>query len=319
MNKFFLELWHDLRVKRLWPVAALLVVALVALPVVLKKHSSPAPSAPAPAAAAPSAGGNASKAVVVADTGGAKSSTLGVFNKKDPFKPDKAVLSAAHPKTSTPSSSPSNQTNGGGQTTQPGGSLGGGVSSGGSGGSTGSGSPSGGSAPVVTPPQPVKPQAPKGPFAYTVDVKFGKRGALRLHHNVQKLDLLPNQNNPLLVFMGVTSDGKTAVFLTDTSLKAAGEGTCKPDGDTCSFLYLKLDKNSNTEDLSQVAADGTGTEYTLKLEAIHKVPVSQLAKEAKKAAKAAHAEALRAHIEHHKAATPFRVPLSAQLVPDTVG
>jgi hypothetical protein len=286
-------------------------VALVALPLVLKKHSSAGSSAPAPAVATPNGGDNASKAVVVADSGSTPNSTLGVFNKKDPFKPDKAALSAAHPQSTSPSSGSSTSTpssTSGGQTTQSGGSLGGGSGN----------SNSGGSAPVVAP-QPVKPQAPKGPFAYTVDVKFGKRGALRLHHNVQKLDVLPNQNNPLLVFMGVTSDGKTAVFLTDTSLKAAGEGTCKPDANTCSFLYLKLDANSDTEDLSQVAADGSGTEYTLKLEAIHKVPVSQLAKGAKKAAKAARAEARRAHIEHHKAATPFHVPLSAQLMPDTVG
>ncbi len=106
---------------------------------------------------------------------------------------------------------------------------------------------------------------------------------------MQKLDVLPNQNNPLLVFMGVNTAGDTAVFLTDTSLKAAGEGTCKPNGDTCSFLYLKLDKDKNTEDLSELAADGTGTEYTLTLVAIHKVPVSELAKGAKKAAKAARA------------------------------
>jgi hypothetical protein len=318
MNKFLHELWHDLRAKRLWPVALLLVVALIAVPVMLKKSSSSTPSSPStpPASSASAANDDSSKAVVVADTNTAQGSTLGVFNKKDPFKPDHAVLSAAHPKQATPSSSSASQpssggsggggstpSNGGGNSTPSGGSNGGGNS---------------GGAPVA-PVQPVKPQAPKGPFAYTVDVKFGKRGALRTHHNVQKLDVLPNQNNPLLVFLGVNSAGNEAVFLTDTSLKAAGEGKCKPDGDTCSFLYLKLDKNSDTEDLSQIAADGTGTEYTLKLLAIHKVPVSQLAKNAKKAAAAARAEARRAHIGKGKAPTPFRVPLSAQLTPDTVG
>ena len=68
-----------------------------------------------------------------------------------------------------------------------------------------------------------------------------------------------------------------------------------------------------------MAADGSGTEYTLTLLAIHKVPVSQLAKGAKKAAAAARAEARRAHIEKHKSPTAFHVPLSAQLTPDTVG
>jgi hypothetical protein len=303
MNKLILELWHDLRAKRLWPVAALLVAALVAVPVMLKKNSSTPPAPTPPAASASSAGDN-SKAVVVADTGSAQGSTLGVFNKKDPFKPDKAVLSAAHPKpTPAPKSS------------SPSAPAGGNTPSGGNG--SGSGSGNGGGVPVT--PQPTKPQAPKGPFAYTVDVKFGKRGETRVHHDVQKLDVLPNQNNPLLVFLGVNTAGDTAVFLTDTSLKAAGEGTCKPNGDTCSFLYLKLDKNSNTEDLSEVAADGSGTEYTLTLLAIHKVPVSELAKGAKKAAAAARAEARRAHIEKHKSPTAFHVPLSAQLTPDTVG
>ena len=305
MKTLLLELWHDLRAKRLWPVAALLVVALVAVPVVLKKSAASAPPSTPPTASSPAAADNG-KAVVVADSGSAQASMLGVFNKKDPFKPDKAVLSAAHPKPAAPAKSPSQPAPSGGNITQPGGSLGGGSGSGG-----------GGAAPVA-PQQPTAPQAPSGPFAYTVDVKFGKRGEPRVHHNVQKLDVLPNQNNPLLVFLGVNAAGDTAVFLTDTSLKAAGEGTCKPDSDTCSFLYLKLGKDKNTEDLSALATDGSGTEYTLTLLAIHKVPVSELAKGAKKAAAAARAEARRAHINKQKPATAFHVPLSAQLVPDTV-
>jgi hypothetical protein len=304
MKKLLLELWHDLRAKRLWPVAVLLVVALVAVPTVLKKGSK----TPAPASASTGAADNTDKAVVVADSQDpSDSSTLGVFNKKDPFKPDKAVLAAAHPKTTAPDKSSSSTSS----SSSDSGSAGSAPSSGG--GDTSGGGSTGGS----TPTQPSQPAKPQGPFAYTVDVKFGKRGEPRTHHNVQKLDILPNQNNPLLVFMGVNSTGDTAVFLTDTSLKAAGEGTCKPNDGTCSFLYLKLDKDKNTEDLSQVATDGSGTEYTLTLVAIHKVPVSELAKGAKKAAAAARADARRAHIGHHKAATPFRVPVSAQLIPDT--
>jgi hypothetical protein len=310
MNTFLLDLWHDLRAKRLWPVAVLLVVALAAIPLVLRKHSSTPPAAPV--ASAPATGADSGKAIVVADSDTSKNSTLGVFNKKDPFKPDKAVLAAAHPK---PAPAPSNNSQPAGGVSQP--SSGNSQPSGGSPG----GGPNGGGAPAQPAPQPQPVQPPKlqGPFAYTVDVKFGRFGKPRTHHNVQKLDVLPNQNNPLLVFLGVNAAGNTAVFLTDTSLKAAGEGSCKPDAATCSFLYLKLDKKHNSEDLSEQAADGTGTEYTLTLLAIHKVPVSELAKDAKKAAAAARAEARRAHIEHHRAATPFRVPFGLQLQPDTVG
>ena len=37
MNDFLIDLWNDLREKRLWPVAALLLVGLIAVPVVLSK------------------------------------------------------------------------------------------------------------------------------------------------------------------------------------------------------------------------------------------------------------------------------------------
>jgi hypothetical protein len=305
MNTFLLDLWHDLRAKRLWPIAAVLVIALVAVPVMLKKSSengsSPVP--PPPAAAASGAGADASKAVVVADASTSHNSTLGVFNNKNPFKPDKSVITAQTPPSnnaapSAPQSSAPSQ--GGGDSTP----------------STGGGSaPSGG----TTPSQPVKPQAPKGPFAYTVDVKFGRRGLLRTHHDVQKLDVLPDQNNPLVVFLGVNTKGDTAVFLTDTSLKAAGEGTCKPNGDTCSFLYLKVDKDKNTEDLSEQSVDGTGIEYSIQLVAIHKVLVSELAAQAKKSARQARIAARRARVLHKRTATPFRVPFGLKQLPDQVG
>ena len=42
MNKFLLDLWHDLRRKHLLPVALLLVGALIAVPVFMKKSSHPA-------------------------------------------------------------------------------------------------------------------------------------------------------------------------------------------------------------------------------------------------------------------------------------
>jgi hypothetical protein len=161
-------------------------------------------------------------------------------------------------------------------------------------------------------------QTNKGPYAYVVNVKFGERDKTKTYHNVQKLDVLPNSNNPLLVFMGVNTAGDTAVFLTDTSLKASGEGNCKPSADVCSFLYLKLDNSSDTEDLLAQNSDGTGIEYTLKLLDIKKVPVSELTKASKatKAAKkraAAEAKRLR-----HTPGTPFHLLFTLPQLPDEV-
>jgi hypothetical protein len=299
MTNFLLDLWHDLRAKRLWPVAAVLALALVAMPVLLKKSSSDAGPAPA---ASPSQSASAAangKPVVVADTGTTKASNLGVFDPKNPFRPDhmpKAPGSTTSPSSSAPSTTTQAPSSGGGGST----------------GSAPSTPPSSGGVPS----QPTQPKS--GSYAYTVDVKFGKRGDLRTRHGLQKLDLLPNANNPLLVFLGVNAAGDTAVFLTDTSLKAAGEGTCKPSDDVCSFLYLKVDDGQNTEDLSEQASDGTGTEYTLKLLAIHKVPVSKLAKKSQsKAAKKAAAR--RARQLRHKPGTPFHLLFTLPQLPDVVG
>ena len=50
--------------------------------------------------------------------------------------------------------------------------------------------------------------------------------------------MLPNQVKPLLIFMGVTDNAGNAVFLVDSTLKATGEGKCKPSHADCAFLYL---------------------------------------------------------------------------------
>jgi hypothetical protein len=295
MNKFFVDTWNELRSRRLWPVALVLVAALVAVPVLLRKSpessSSSSSSAPTPSTSSPATD---AKPVVVAtsDTtvGGSK---LNMFKSKDPFKPHLPKVKAASAGTTGPSTSSNSSSSG----SQSGGS---GSGSGGSTGGTGS-----------------SPTQPAGPFAYVVDLKFGKRDATKTHHNVQKLDVLPDANNPLIVFMGVNTAGDTAVFLTDTSLKASGEGTCKPSPDVCSFLYLKLDKQDDTEDLLAQNPDGTGIEYTLKLLDIKKVPVSELAK-ASKSAKSSKRAATAVGDKRGKAATPFHWPFDLPQLPDEV-
>jgi hypothetical protein len=290
MNKFLLDLWHDLRRRHLLPVAMLLVAALIAVPVFMKKSSNPAPAAGV--SSAPTASAD-TKPLVVA-TSDSSASKLQAFAAKNPFKPHLPAVKAASTGT-TGSSGPTSGSGGGG----------GGDTSGGSNGGTGGGGDTGGTT------------TPKGPYAYVVSVKFGERDNTKTYHQVEKLDVLPNSNNPLLVFMGVNTAGDTAVFLTDTSLKASGEGDCKPSADVCSFLYLKLDKDSDTEDLLAQNPDGTGIEYTLKLLSIKKVLVSDLQKASSSEAssKRAAAEAKRLR---NKPGTPFHLLFTLPQLPDEV-
>ncbi|HXD56799.1 MAG TPA: hypothetical protein VN606_02725 [Thermoleophilaceae bacterium] len=296
MNKFLLDLWHDLRRKHLLPVALLLVGALIAVPVFMKKSSHPAQPAPATGSAASSSTADTKPLVVAASDSSA--SKLQAFSSKDPFKPHLPATKAASAGTTGASGATGGSGSGSGS------GSGGDTSGGGGAGGTGGGSNGG-------------TTTPKGPFAYVVSVKFGERDHTKTYHQVEKLDVLPNANHPLLVFMGVNTAGDTAVFLTDTSLKASGEGDCKPSADVCSFLYLKLDKNSDTEDLLAQNADGTGIEYTLKLLDIKKVPVSELeaASASAKDSKRAAAEAKRLR---NKPGTPFHLLFKLPLLPDEV-
>jgi hypothetical protein len=83
---------------------------------------------------------------------------------------------------------------------------------------------------------------------------------------MEKLDILPDRANPLLIFLGVTEKAGNAVFLVDSTLKAAGEGSCKPSKSECAFLYLG--PGSEHEFTNE-----EGDSYTLRVDEIRRVKV----------------------------------------------
>src|SRR5215207_7182550 len=87
MKIFLLDLLHDLRAKRLWPVALVLAIALVAVPVVLSKPSE-TPSAPPPTARkAPDPRDLKALASVKLQEADERGSSLDTFDPSDPFRP----------------------------------------------------------------------------------------------------------------------------------------------------------------------------------------------------------------------------------------
>jgi hypothetical protein len=254
MTTFFLDLWQDLRAKRLWPIAVALLAATVAVPAVLFK---PASSTPPPTTAATTSKDGKLPAVTL-DASSVSSSHLDVFKQKNPF----SDLSDA---TATGGASNPLADSVGKAVSKAGGSPSDSGSAGGAGG--GSTTPSGNTS---EPP-------PKGPdgkpiepgihyFTYTADVRFGRRGHTKAFKSMTELDLLPSGDAPVVAFMGVR-DGDTAMFfIADPAFRAEGEGTCSPDPDNCMFVYLKKDEDHNEETLS---AQNGQVEYVLELTGLH--------------------------------------------------
>jgi hypothetical protein len=132
MKIFLLDLWHDLREKRLAPVAVVLLLSLVAVPVLIAKPASdpgPAPVAVAPKKADREALAALTKVKLGEEELG-KGSTLGVFDPDNPFKPPKGAIKkdpTSAPADAGPATGIPGSTAPGGDTSTDGGSPGGGT------------------------------------------------------------------------------------------------------------------------------------------------------------------------------------------------
>jgi hypothetical protein len=266
MRVFLLDLWLDLREKRLAPLAIILLVAIVAVPIVLAKGASEEP-APAPAATATTA----SAAPVIQQSQaqqGPTSSKLQTFSPRDPFEPTRTAggtgTSGATGGTGAAGGTGSTGTSG---TT---GSAGTTTPSGGGGGATTGTQPSTGTGTGTNGTGNTTGETKTTLFTYTVDARFGEGGSVKAYKDVKRLDLIPSADNPKVVFLGVTTTGKTAVFLIDSNIGVDTGGKCRPSGDECTFLYLRPDDDHD----QALLTDSDGTVYHLRLLAIHRVSVS---------------------------------------------
>ena len=263
MKIFLLDLWHDLREKRLAPVAVVLALALVAVPVVLSKPAKTTSPAPISVRTAPDPRDLKALASVKLDaTDAQRGSSLDTFDPSDPFRPPAKVTKKKKDQTDAASSVTSSQSSATTASPSTGNTSGGAPSSGGGtgfGGGGETGSPGGGT-----------PPAPSVQYRYVVDVTLSSNGRTRRIKGLERLDMLPNENNPLLLFLGVSANAGNAVFLVDSTLKAAGEGTCKPKPSECAFLYIGAgSEHAFTND--------NGDSYELRIDEIRKVRVDSSA------------------------------------------
>ena len=261
MPTFFLDLWADLREKRLWPVAALILIAIAAVPFTLLKKEQPAPAAAAPTTTVTTASDRL-PTIQLEDINDIEPSNLGQFSERNPFrsladlpktkssskKDDSQTvdLGESPDSTSSGSSSSSSSTSSGSSN---------GSSTGGSS-SSSSGSGSSGSTRTIY-------------YDYRADVKFGLAGQAKAIKQVAAFTLLGDKDEPAALFMGVTDDHRWAVFSVDTAhYQAEGEHECKPTPERCEFVYLKVADDANETTLT--STDGTKS-YDLELTAIKRI------------------------------------------------
>jgi hypothetical protein len=242
------QTWRQLVRRRLWPVALLLVAALVAVPVVLAKPGTP-PAPPADAtAAAPVAKPAQSYVKLTSDDDPAQTKRRRVLGApKDPFEPaplpkkkkhaaKAATASATATATATATSTPA-----------------------------ASGGTTGGTTTPVAPVSTATPAPKKHVPANSVEVRFGKTDGPMTHKTLARLQTLPSASSPVVVFMGFAHDGKDAVFMLTGTVTAEGDGHCDPSPVSCQTLLLR---KGETEFLTFAGTKADG-EYELDVNDIH--------------------------------------------------
>ena len=103
--------------------------------------------------------------------------------------------------------------------------------------------------------------APVTDYSYAADVQFGLVNDLKRYAQVQRLGLIPSRKLPLIMYLGVTSDHTTGVFMVDSRLSQGGEGKCAPKPSLCTFLELRPTPEQDEHHFR----DADGNEYLLRL------------------------------------------------------
>jgi hypothetical protein len=229
MNNIIENLISDLRKTRLWPVAAALVVALIAVPVVLSSTSSSVPVTPGPTPVIASGSVPALPAVSVTTT---PSNARLTGPERNPFKQQ---AKAASSKGTAPAAASHGSS----------GNSSGSSSSGSSpSGSSSSGAPAkgsvGGTTTTVTP-TPAAPPPPglRDTQAYRVTISTtNSAGGVETINPVKRLSPLPSDQLPLLVDLGVLDGGHRVIFAVEPGTVVHGPGICTPGPIDCEILSL---------------------------------------------------------------------------------
>jgi hypothetical protein len=285
------DLYADLRDRHLLPLVALLIVAIIAAPILLNKSSDN--KTPPPVAAAGVSGiATSSSSFTVVPAARRLRSPGKRLDHRQPLDPFRVETQKQKAHGSISGTQGSNSGTGG--------------SSSGAGTTTESVTPvvpaesapveSTGTATETQPPRPVEIKAtgttagdkevtskestsaqtstdPAEVVGYTVDLKTGDpEGELTEMNEVAAMTKLPSAKNPLVVFVGLSQDNKSALFLMTSKVTAYyGAVHCVVDAQACQLVELKPGHAA----LFEYISGETEAKYKVALERIEPVVNSQ--------------------------------------------
>jgi hypothetical protein len=272
------DTWRGLVRRKLWPVALLLLGALIAVPFALSKEPD---VQPVPANLNAAVADEGMTATYVTSTQGDDTEEAGTAKRrrtlgavKDPFEPaplpkakakknkKKAAKKEASatsmrsksavPKTESPTSGSGGGTGGGGAPSAP----------------TTTTAPE----PTATPsptPKPAPKHSIRARFTEVTENGSSEGGEA---FTVERRGVLPDEENPLVVFDRLEKGGKVAVFELTGDVTVEGDGDCKPAPDNCQFLKLRAGETEFITLTGPVteAGEATTVQYQLDLVKINR-------------------------------------------------
>lgn len=222
------DLYYDLKDRHLLPLVALLIVAIVAVPIALGQSGSEesgTETTAESAVATPSAVASGSGELVAKAAPGLRDyrKRLSRMQAENPFKQQYTSEEEEGPAgggEGEPSSSTSVPTT----------------------------EPSAPSAPV-----PYEPGGEPDPdhltyYSYAIDVRVvpggsqqnGEGGEPQVRRNLPELTMLPSRETPAIIYMGATKDGKKALMMVSSNVEAIfGDAKCALGSDSCQLLVME--------------------------------------------------------------------------------
>lgn len=224
---FLLDVYYDLKERHLLPVVAILIVAMVAVPIVIGRGSGEEPEE-APVAVA-SAGASASQSgVLVAKAAPGLRDYRKRLDEKTATNPFKPLYGSGSGEGEGSGSSESGASS---APIEPGGSETGGTTGGGETASSPGEEPATGRLEY---------------FSFAIDVRVtpvssGKdKPDPTVRRDLPELTMLPSRKVPALTFIGVTKDQKNAVMLVSDKVTGLfGDATCAVGSEACQLIVLE--------------------------------------------------------------------------------